>query len=58
MAPNRETMTGRMKPITDADREAATRLGLLWAVALVTLAVAGHLSYELGVWLGETYVRL
>lgn len=58
MAPNREMMTGRMKPITDADREAATRAGFLWAMALGTLAVAGHLSYELGVWLGETYVRL
>jgi uncharacterized protein (DUF2062 family) len=57
MATTRETMTGHMEPITDVDRRAATRAVFLGIMLTVTLAPIFHASYELGIWLTETYLR-
>jgi hypothetical protein len=53
-----ETMTGRMSPTINPDTRAATRLGFLLAMGVVTLAPVGHLAFLLGNQLGETFVRL
>lgn len=59
MATTRETMTGRMKPITNSeDARAATRLGFLLAMGFTMMAVAGHLAFIFGTQLLDIYARL
>ena len=44
----RETLSGRMAPVSDPDRTSATRRAFLALMCGLTLAVAGHLAFIVG----------